>query len=186
MLTRKSDGARMRLTGPVTAVVVAVLVAAVFCVAGTEAVAQEGSVPDWNDSVDTLEGGIGLHYGILGGHGLAFRLPLQWWLYFQVAGGILHTSDHKQHNVGFQLNYLLRQDQRLRIYLSAGTAYFYDDEMREADVWVKETNWNYGAGVGLEYLMGKRWSLQAEGDFAHHGDSGDIKVIGQAGIYYYW
>ncbi|MCK9997179.1 MAG: hypothetical protein KAH56_12970 [Candidatus Krumholzibacteria bacterium] len=186
MLTRKSDGARAWFAGSVNLVFVAVLVAAVFLMAGTETEAQEGSVPDWNDSLDTLEGGIGLHYGILGGHGLAFRLPLKWWLYFQVAGGILHTSDHKQHNVGFQLNYLLRQDQRMRIFLSAGSAYFYDDEKTGTNLWVKETNWNYGAGVGLEYLMGKRWSLQAEGDFAHHGNSGDITVIGQAGIYYYW
>ena len=43
-----------------------------------------------------------------------------------------------------------------------------------------------GAGVGLEYMMGRRWSLQAEGDFTYFGDSGDIKVIAQAGIYYYW
>jgi hypothetical protein len=165
MLTRMSDGARARLAGPVAAV----FVAAVFCLVGTEAVAQGGSVPDWNDSVDTLEGGIGLHYGKIGGHGLSFRLPIEWWLYFQVSGGIWHTSDHKQHNIGFQLNYLLRQDQRVRIFLAA-----------------KDKNWNVGAGVGLEYLMGRRWSLQIEGDFAYHGDSGDIKVIPQAGIYYYW
>ncbi len=186
MLTRKSDGARPRIPGPVTTVVVAVLLAAVFCGVGTEAAAQEGSVRDWNDSVDTLEGGIGLHYGKIGGHGLSFRLPIEWWLYFQVSGGIWHTSDHKQHNIGFQLNYLLRQDQRMRIFLAAGTAYFFDEEQVRPDVWEKDKNWNVGAGVGLEYLMGKRWSLQIEGDFAYYGDSGDIKVIPQAGIYYYW
>ena len=186
MLTRMCDGACVGFPGPMNTIAVAFLVAAVFCMAPTDAASQEGSPPDWNDSVDTLEGGIGLHYGILGGHGLAFRLPLKWWLYFQVAGGILSTSDHKQHNIGFELNYILRQDQRLRIYLSAGGAYFYDDEKTDDDLWVKETNWNYGAGVGLEYLMGKRWSLQGEGNFAHHGNSGDITVIGQAGIYYYW
>ena len=71
MLTRISDGARERFSGPMKAMAATILVAALFCLAGSNVVAQEGSVPDWNDSVDTLEGGIGLHYGILGGHGLA-------------------------------------------------------------------------------------------------------------------
>jgi hypothetical protein len=185
MLTRKSDGAYFMTTRPEIAVALAIALAtAFFFMVPVDTHAQ--AVRDWNDSVDTLEGGIGLHYGKLGGHGLAFRLPLRWWLYFQVAGGIWHTADHKQHNVGFQLNYILRQDQRLRIYLSAGTGYFYDNEQVQPDAWVTDKNWNVGAGVGLEYLMGRRWSLQVEGDFARLGDSGDIKVIPQAGIYYYW
>ena len=70
--------------------------------------------------------------------------------------------------------------------IAAGAGYFFDEEMTENDVWEKEKNWNVGGGVGMEYLMGKRWSLQIEGDFAHLGSSGDIKVIPQAGIYYYW
>jgi hypothetical protein len=149
-------------------------------------IAAAQSTKDWNDPVDTLEGGIGLHYGILGGHGLSFRLPISWYLYFQAAGGILHTGDHKQHNVGFQLHYLLRQDQRLRIYVGGGAGYFYDSQENQAEAWETDKNWNYGAGVGLEYLLGKRVGIQFDGDFAKHGDSGDITVIAQAGIHYYW
>lgn len=186
MLTRKSDGARPRIPVTVPAAVAAVFVAAVFCLAGIEALAQGESDRDWNDSVDPLEGGVGLHYGKLGGHGLSFRLPIEWWLYFQVSGGIWHTSDQKQHNIGFELNYLLRQDQRMRIFIAAGSAYFFDEEQVQPDVWESDKHWNVGAGVGLELLMGKRWSMLIEGDFVHHGDSGDIKVIPQAGIYYYW
>ena len=78
------------------------------------------------------------------------------------------------------------QDQRWRVYLAAGTGYFYDDEQIQPDVWQTESHWNYGAGVGLEYLFGRRWSAQFEGDFAYHGDSGDITVVPQLGIYYYW
>jgi len=185
MLTRNSDGARTMATRPISAMALASALAAVLFFM-SPGVAEAQDVRDWNDSVDTLEGGIGLHYGKIGGHGLSFRLPMKWWLYFQVSGGIWHTADHKQHNIGFQLHYLLRQDQRLRIFIGAGTAYFYDDEQVQPDVWKKDTNWNLGAGVGLEYLMGRRWSLQVEGDFAHHGDSGDIKVVPQVGIYYYW
>jgi len=172
-------------TGSISAATFATaLVAVLFVMAPVDAQTQD--VRDWNDSVDTLEGAVGLHYGKIGGHGLAFRLPVRWWLYFQVAGGIWHTSDHEQHNVGFQLNYILRQDQRMRIFIAAGTAYFYDNKQVQPEVWETDKNWNLGAGVGLEYLMGRRWSLQIEGDFAHLGDSGDIKVIPQAGIYYYW
>lgn len=171
------------MTRPLYAAALATAMAAVLFFPATT---QAQSVPDWNDTVDTLEGGIGLHYGKIGGHGLSFRLPIQWYLYFQVSGGILHTSDEKQHNVGFELHYLLRQDQRLRIFLGGGTGYFYDSNQVQTDVWETDKNWNTGAGVGLEYLVGRRWSLQAEGDFTYFGDSGDIKVIGQAGVYYYW
>ena len=171
------------MTRPLYAAALATAMAAVLFFPATT---QAQSVPDWNDTVDTLEGGIGLHYGKIGGHGLSFRLPMEWWLYFQVTGGIWHTSDKKQHNLGLQVNYILRQDQRTRIFLSGGLAYFHDEEQVRPDVWDKDKNWNYGAGVGLELLMGKRWSLQIEGDFAHLGKTGDIKVVPQAGIYYYW
>lgn len=169
----------------IRAAALATAIAALFFFAGTVATEAQ-AVPDWNDTVDTLEGAVGLHYGKVAGHGLSFRLPIRWWLYFQITGGIWHTADHKQHNIGFQFNYLLRQDQRTRIFIAAGTAYFYDDEQVQPDVWQKETNWNVGVGVGLEYLMGRRWSLKADGDFAYFGDSGDITVVPQVGIYYYW
>jgi hypothetical protein len=40
--------------------------------------------------------------------------------------------------------------------------------------------------VGVEYLQGQRWSWKVEADFAHLGKTGDIKVVPQAGIAYYW
>jgi len=170
---------------PIPTAAMASVFVAIFLIL-TTGMTDAGAVPDWNDTVDTLEGAVGLHYGKVAGHGLSFRLPLRWWLYFQITGGIWHTADHKQHNIGFQLNYLLRQDQRTRIFIAAGTAYFYDDEQVQPDVWQKEQNWNAGAGVGLEYLMGRRWSLKVDGDFAYFGDSGDITVVPQVGVYYYW
>jgi len=152
--------------------------------------AQDASVRDWNNTGDPLLGGVGLHYGQIGGHGLSFRMPLRWWLYFQVAGGVWHTSDKQQHNVGFNLNYILRQDQRTRIFISAGTAYFYRKEdlgnVGGQETYDLETNWNLGGGVGIEYLQGRRWAWKIEADFAHLGKSGDIKVVPQAGIAYYW
>lgn len=152
--------------------------------------AQAENERDWNSTSDPLQSGIGLHYGQIGGHGLAFRVPLRWWLYLQAAGGVWHTSDKQEHNVGFNLNYILRQDQHLRIFISAGTAFFYRKEQLDdaggQEVYDLDENWNVGGGVGVEYLQGSRWAWKAEADFAHLGKSGDIKVIPQVGISYYW
>lgn len=156
----------------------------------TPARAQNGAVRDWNNTSDTLLGGLGLHYGQLGGHGLSFRVPLRWWLYFQVAGGVWHTSDNRHHNVGFNLNYILRQDQRTRVFINGGLGYFYHKELTGSsggqDIYDLDENWNLGGGVGIEYLQGQRWSWKVEADFAHLGKSGDIKVVPQFGITYYW
>jgi len=192
MLTRTKDGA-MRTNPPRAAaatVLAAVFAAIVVFLAPGPARAERGAVPDWNDPADPLLSAVGLHYGRIGGHGLAFRLPLKWWLYFQAAGGLWHTADHKQHDLGFELNYILRQDQTLRLYLAAGAGWFYDRKMTGTnngiDVWEEHSHWNSGFGVGVELLRGRRWSVQIEGDFMHDGKSGDTKVTPQFGVYYYW
>lgn len=152
--------------------------------------AQDARGRDWNDTYDPLKGGVGIHYGKLGGHGLAFRYPLKWFLYGQVAGGIWHADERRRHNLGTQLNYLLRQDERMRVYLAAGLGYFYDREMTEIvdglENWQTSENWNSGIGVGIEILQGKRWSYQVELDFVRESDSQDIKVTPQFGLYFYW
>jgi len=152
--------------------------------------AQDSSTKDWNHLKDTMKSAIGLHYGKLAGNGVSFRFPVRWWLYAQVGGGIWHVSDDQKHNVGFELNYILRQDDRLRLYLGAGMGYFYHRELvsdeGDDEIWNKNKDWNVGGGVGLEYLLGTRWAVQGELDFVHIGDSGDIKVAPQAGIHYYW
>ena len=155
-----------------------------------ESWSQTGKAKDWNNQQDLMQSAIGLHYGKLAGHGLSFRFPLKWWLYAQIGGGIWHTSEDEKHNLGFELNYILRQDDKLRLYLGAGTGYFYHRELVDnsggEEIWTKSQDWNVGAGVGLEYLMGVRWALQAELDFVHTGENGDIKVAPQVGLHYYW
>ncbi len=179
----------MRITHRIAAVA-AILAALVMLAPPGKVLAQDGPAPDWNNVSDPLKGGVGLHYGRVAGHGLSFRLPLKWFLYLQPTGGIWHTSDREQHNLGVGLHYILRQDQKLRFYLGGGLAYFYDREMTGQvdgnEVWEKRTEWNTGAGVGIERLLGQRWALQVEADFIHYGNSGDIKVTPQLGAYYYW
>ena len=177
-------------THPRTAAAVALAAALAALLTAAAAAAPQDPVPDWNDTADPLQAGIGLHYGRLGGHGLSFRLPLQWWLYLQATGGLWHTTDREQHNLGGELNYILRQDRTLRLYLAAGGAWFYDNQKTDTvdgvDVWDEESHWNYGFGVGIELLRGRRFALQLEGNFMHDGDTGETKVTPQAGIYYYW
>jgi hypothetical protein len=158
---------------------------------GDKVFAQQGDVRDWNRETDTMEGALGLHWGKLGGNGLSFRYPLQWYLYVQGAGGIWHSGDDQKHNLGFQINFLLRQDAHTRLYLGAGLGYFYHREKLGVtddgkDIWDKDKNWNTGAGVGMEYLLAPRVAVQGELDFVHEGDSGDIKVSPQLGLHYYW
>lgn len=152
--------------------------------------AQDPATRDWNKMGDTLEGAIGLHYGKLGGNGLSFRWPLRWYLYTQIGGGIWHATDDQKHNLGLQLNFILRQDDRVRLYLGGGVGYFYHREKVGTsggqDLWHKTEDWNTGAGVGLEYLIGPRVALQAELDFVHQSQNDEIKVSPQFGIHYYW
>jgi hypothetical protein len=192
MLTRTKDGAMRshpRRRAAAAAALSAVFAALVLLVPIRPAVAADAA-RDWNDPVDPLMSAVGLHYGRIGGHGLSFRLPLKWWLYLQASGGLWHTSDHKRHNFGLEANYVLRQDQTLRLFLAGGAGYFYDKEKTGTtdgvDDWDRESHWNYGFGVGVELLRGRRWSLLLEGNFFHDGKSGNTTVTPQAGIYYYW
>jgi hypothetical protein len=168
----------------------AVLAVAVLILWPSFSQAQSAKVRDWNNQQDLMQSAIGLHYGQLAGHGLSFRFPLTWYLYAQVGGGIWHTSEDEKHNLGFELNYILRQDDKLRLFLGAGAGYFYHREMvdnsGDSEIWNKSQDWNVGAGVGIEYLLGVRWAVQGELDFVHTGENGDIKVAPQVGIHYYW
>lgn len=152
--------------------------------------ADYGDGRDWNRDGDTLTGAVGLHVGKIGGTGLAFRLPLQWFLYGQVAGGIWHTQDDQRHNLGVQAQYLLRQDTKMRLFTAVGMAAYYHREKTgvtaDGDVWQKKTDWNYGAGLGIEMLQGPRWAWLAELDFVHEERTGNTTVSPQAGLSYYW
>ena len=153
-------------------------------------VAPGSAAPDWNRLDDTLEGGIGLHAGWIGGTGLAFKYPLKWWLQLQTAGGIWHTEKNQRHNVGFEVHYILRQDPRLRVYLLAGLGY-YHHRKRGPDVegmesWSRNTAWNTGFGAGIERLMGERWSFKVDLNFTHRQGKESIVPWPQAGIFFYW
>lgn len=179
---------RARAHAFVLTFVLATLVAAANVPPAQAAARSDGR--DWNRGGDTLGGAVGLHMGKIGGTGLAFRLPLEWFLYAQVAGGIWHTGDDQRHNLGLQLHYLLRQDSRLRLFTAVGTAFYYHrektGEVPGGDLHVADTDWNYGAGIGIEVLQGPRWAWLLEFDFVHEERTGDTTVSPQVGLSYYW
>ncbi len=164
--------------------------ALVLALAALSLAAPANAVPDWNRLDDPLEGGIGLHAGRIGGTGLAFKWPLRWWLQLQGAGGILNTDANRRHNFGLELQYLLRQDARLRLFLVSGVGYYYHSERERpaggAEFWRRRKTWNSGFGVGVERLMGERWALKFDVDFTYRDDKGSITLWPQAGLFFYW
>ncbi|MBD3222456.1 hypothetical protein GF314_14570 [bacterium] len=145
--------------------------------------------PDWNRLDDPLQGGIGIHAGHIGGTGLAFKWPLRWYLQLQVAGGLWHTDDSQLHNIGVELQYLLRQDPRLRLFLLTGWRYANDrDKVTDAagESWEDDAGWATGFGVGVEYLIGMRWSVKADVDFTYRQSEESITLWPQAGLFFYW
>ncbi len=145
---------------------------------------------DWNRTDDVMAGAVGLHAGKIGGLGLAYKYPVLWWLYAQAAGGIWNTSANKRHNVGFEFQYILRQDTTKRLYLAAGVGYFQHrkriDSNGNQETFETSKTWNSGFGVGIELLRGERVSVQIEGDFTHESDDGDFIFLPQVGVFLYW
>jgi hypothetical protein len=165
------------------------IVSAVLLLLATLA-AVPASARDWNRADDPLLDGVGLHAGKIGGVGLSFKFPLQWWLYGQATGGIWHTADNRQHNAGFEVQYLLRQDRDLRLFVAGGIGYFYHQDRQTVlggdDLVATRHSWNTGFGVGVEMLRGERWSVQVELDFTHEGRDGSVTVFPQVGTYFYF
>lgn len=155
------------------------LIVLLLLAAATSATAQ---VRDWNRVDDPLYEAIGLHMGLSGGFGLSYKFPIKWWLYGQVAGGIWNNKDDNRHNAGFSLQYILRQNGRDKIYLSAGLAHYYHKENDRT-----KDHINTGFGVGMERLLGERTAVQVEAVFTSRGDDeNSLMIFPQAGIHYYF
>ncbi len=152
--------------------------------------AAQAARPDWNRLDDPMQGGIGLHAGKIGGTGLAFKWPLWWWLQVQTAGAVWNTDGNQRHNIGLQLQYLLRQDPRQRLYLVGGFGYYAHRERHTDDAgletWRRDIDRNTGFGVGIERLLSERVSLQVDLAFTYQDDKDSVTVWPQLGLFFYW
>jgi hypothetical protein len=136
---------------------------------------------DWNQDEDPLFEGLGVHLGMTGGFGLAYKFPIKWWLLGQVSGGIWNNDGDNRHNVGAELQYILRQSGRDRLYLGASMGHFYHkQDGRTMD------HVNLGFGVGLERLWQDRVGVQLELTFTNRGDDDSVMIFPQAGVFYYF
>ncbi len=136
---------------------------------------------DWNRVDDPLVEAIGLNMGLASGFGLSYKFPIQWWLYAQVAGGIWNNKNDDRHNVGVSLQYILRQNGRDKIYLTACGAHFYHKESG-----VTKDHINLGFGVGGERLLGERTAVTVEAVFTDRGDEDSVMIFPQVGVHYYF
>lgn len=149
-----------------------------LCAFAPQVVAQ---TLDWNRVDDPLYEAIGLNMGLASGFGLSYKFPVQWWLYAQVAGGIWNNKDDNRHNVGVSLQYILRQNGRDKIYLTACGAHFYHQESGRVTDHI-----NLGFGVGGERLLGERTAVSVEAVFTDRGDEDSVMIFPQVAAHYYF
>lgn len=136
---------------------------------------------DWNRLDDPMYEAIGLHAGLSGGFGLSYKFPIQWWLYGQATGGIWNNKDDNRHNLGFELQYVLRQAGRDRVFLGGSLGHYYHkDPKRTRD------HLATGFGVGIERLYWDRAAVQLEVDFLYRSNKDSVILFPQLGVYYYF
>ncbi len=136
---------------------------------------------DWNRVDDPMYEAIGLQLGLATGTGLSYKFPLKWWLYAQITGGIWNDSNDKRHNLGAELQYILRASGRDKLFLGAGLGHYYHKKPgRTLD------HVNTMFGVGLERLYGERTAVQLEVDFLYQSNDDSVILFPQAGVYFYF
>ncbi len=134
---------------------------------------------NWNQQYDPYVGAIGLSLGFTDGTGLALRWPALPQTMAGIAGGVWGSSDDLAWNLGMELDVILRQAGRLRLFVGPALAFFSDDTENDTDV-------NFSAGVGLEVLVRQRLSVKFDLDFTYLGDDGDVFPLPQVALFFYF
>ena len=92
----------------------------------------------------------------------------------------------------YGLKGLLKEVKALRLYLLIGLGYYMHRKLHEPDdmeaFWESKTDWNSGFGVGIERLLGERWSLKVDLNFTYRyrQDRESIAPWPQIGLFFYW
>lgn len=148
----------------------------VVAVLGAEASAQDAT-RDWNQEHDPHVGAIGLNFGASSGTGLAFRWPALPQTMFTATGAAWGKSGEIQWDLGLEAHYILRQAGRTRLFVGPSAAYYALDG---------DSIWNFGAGVGIEFLLWTRWALKADLSFTWLGEEEAVYPLPQVGLLFYW
>ncbi len=139
--------------------------------------------PRWNEPEDPYVAAIGLAGGASSGAGLAVRWPGLSQTMLGVAGGVWSQDGDVDWNVGLEVNWILRQANRLRIFVGPSAAFFSDDN---GDNTEEDVDLNIAVGVGIEYLMRPRFSVKFDVGFTYLGDDGDVFPLPQLGVFFYF
>lgn len=148
----------------------------IVAVTASSALAQ-GAGRDWSQARDPYVGGIGLNFGASSGSGLALRWPALEQTMFTLTGSAWGKSGEIQWDLGLEAHYVLRQAGTTRLFVGPSVA-FYDFN--------DHSDWNFGAGVGVEQLLWSRWALKVDLSFTWLTGEDAIYLLPQAGLLYYW
>jgi len=153
--------------------ILAAVLVALF--AGTACAQDDGR--DWNQPYDPYVGALGLGVGASSGSGLAIRWPAFPQIMCTATGAAWGKSGEIQWDMGLSAHYILRQAGKSRLFVGPSTAIYQLDGERD---------WNLGAGVGIEYLLWPRWSLQLDLSFTWLSGEDAVYLLPQAGLLFYW
>jgi hypothetical protein len=132
---------------------------------------------DWSQARDPYVGGIGLNLGASAGSGLAFRWPALRQTMFTLSGAAWGKSGEVQWDLGLESHYVLRQAGATRLFVGPSAAFYQFDD---------HSDWNVGAGVGIEQLMWSRWALKVDLSFTWLSGESALYPLPQVGLLYYW
>lgn len=152
-----------------------VLLVALLCT--RDAAAQSRPGLDWNQDYDPYYGGLGLNFGASSGSGLAIRWPALPQTMFTATGVAWGKSGELQWDLGLEAHYILRQAGRTRLFVGPSAAWYQLDGNGE---------FNFGAGVGVEFLLWPRWALKCDVTFTWLGSKEAVYPLPQAGLIFYW
>ena len=96
---------------------------------------------------------------------------------FTATGAAWGKSGEIQWDLGLEAHYVLRQAGRTRLFVGPSAAYFALDG---------DSIWNFGAGVGIEFLLWTRWALKLDLSFTWLGEEEAVYPLPQAGLLFYW
>jgi hypothetical protein len=144
--------------------------------------ARAQSYYDWNQVGDPYVAAIGLQAGWSTGTGLSVRWPLLPQTMMSATGGIWRKDKSTDWNLGVELNLVLRQEGRIRLYAGPALAVIHDGK-GGAD---GDQHWNGSLGVGIEYLLMPRLALKVDLGFVYRSSTDDILPLPQGGLYFYF
>ena len=132
---------------------------------------------DFSQARDPYIGGIGVNFGASSGSGLALRWPAFPQTMCTLTGAAWGKSGEVQWDLGLEAHYILRQAGASRLFVGPSAAFYQFDD---------HSDWNVGAGVGVEKLMWSRWVLKVDLSFTWLSGEDAVYPLPQVGLLYYW